>query len=58
VISPESLLCFGADEGAAALGLDEWAEVDVDLDHPCLAGIDEPDVFAAVVFGCSAEVFA
>jgi formimidoylglutamate deiminase len=57
VISPESLLCFGADEGAAALGLDEWADVDVDLDHPSLAGIDEPDAFAALVFGSSADVF-
>ncbi|HEU5065993.1 MAG TPA: amidohydrolase family protein [Gaiellaceae bacterium] len=56
VIAPETLLCFGSDEGAAALGLDEWADVEVDLDHPSLAGIAEPDAFAALVFGCSADV--
>ncbi len=58
MISPETLLCFGSDEGAASLGLDEWADVEVDLEHPSLAGIDEPDAFAALVFGCSADVFA
>jgi formimidoylglutamate deiminase len=57
VIAPDTLLCFGSDEGAAALGLDEWADVEVDLEHPSLAGIDEADAFAALVFGCSADVF-
>src|SRR5581483_9688085 len=56
VISVGSLLCFGADEGAAALGLDAWPDVEVNLEHPSLAGIDGGDVFAALVFGCSAEV--
>jgi formimidoylglutamate deiminase len=58
VITPETLLCFGSDEGAASLGLDEWADVEVDLEHPSLAGIAEQDAFAALVFGCSADVFA
>jgi formimidoylglutamate deiminase len=57
IISPDTLLCFGSDEGAAALGIDEWADVEVDLDHPSLRGIDETDAFAALVFGCSADVF-
>jgi formimidoylglutamate deiminase len=57
VISPDTLLCFGSDEGAASLGLDEWANVEVDLEHPSLAGIAEEDAFAALVFGCSADVF-
>ena len=57
VIAPETLLCFGSDEGAASLGLDEWADVEVDLEHPSLAGIDERDAFAALVFGCAADVF-
>ncbi|MEK6273968.1 MAG: amidohydrolase family protein [Actinomycetota bacterium] len=57
VVSPESLLCFGSDEGAASLGLDSWADVEVDLEHPSLAGIAEADVFGALVFGCSADVF-
>ncbi len=56
VVSPGSLLCFGADEGAAALGLREWADVAVDRDHRSLAGVADDDVFAALVLGCSAEV--
>jgi formimidoylglutamate deiminase len=58
VVSPDTLLCFGADEGAAALGLESWPDAEVDLEHPSLAGIDEADVFAALVFGASADVFA
>jgi formimidoylglutamate deiminase len=57
VISPDTLLCFGSDEGAAALGLDAWPEIEVDLAHPSLAELDEADVFGALVFGCSADVF-
>jgi formimidoylglutamate deiminase len=58
VVSPDSLLCFGADEGGASLGLESWAEVAIDLEHPSLRGIEEQDVFAALVSGCSAEVLA
>jgi formimidoylglutamate deiminase len=57
VVSLSSLLCFGSDEGAAALGLERWPDVEVDLDHPSLAGVEPQDVHAALVFGCSAEVF-
>jgi formimidoylglutamate deiminase len=56
VLTTETLLCFGADEGAGALALDGWPEVEVDLEHPSLHGADDP--FAALVWGCSAEVFA
>ena len=58
VVPLETLLCFGADEGAAALGLERWDDVEADLEHPSLAGVDESDAFAALVFGCSAEVLA
>ena len=58
VVSPDSLLCFGADEGAASLGLEEWSEIEIDLEHPSLRGVDEQDVFPALVFGCSAGVVA
>jgi formimidoylglutamate deiminase len=57
IVSVESLLCFGSDEGAAALALDAWPDVEVDLAHPSLAGVDDADVFAALVFGCAADVF-
>jgi formimidoylglutamate deiminase len=55
VISTESLLCFGADEGAGALGLEEWDDVEVDLAHPSLRGVE--DVFEGLLAGCSADVF-
>jgi formimidoylglutamate deiminase len=54
VISTETLLCFGADEGAGALGLEEWDDVQVDLDHPSLRGVE--DVFEGLVSGCCADV--
>jgi formimidoylglutamate deiminase len=57
VVSVSTLLCFGADEGAAALGVTTWPDAEVDLDHPSLAGVAPQDVHAALVFGCSADVF-
>jgi formimidoylglutamate deiminase len=57
ILSVSTLLCCGADEGAAALGVDRWAEVEVDLGHPSLAGVEPGDVHAALVFGCSGDVF-
>jgi formimidoylglutamate deiminase len=58
VIGLSTLLCFGADEGAGALGLTSWPEIEVDLDHASLAGVEPGEVHAALVFGCSADVFA
>jgi formimidoylglutamate deiminase len=57
VISVGTLLCYGADEGAAALGLERWPDVEADLEHRSLAGIDPADVHAALVLGCAADVF-
>jgi formimidoylglutamate deiminase len=57
VLPVSTLLCCGADEGAAALGVERWPDVDVDLDHPSLAGVEAGDVHAALVFGCGADVF-
>jgi formimidoylglutamate deiminase len=56
IVSPGSLLCFGSDEGAAALGLDSWDDIAIDGEHPSLRGIAEADIFAALVAGCSADV--
>ena len=55
VVSPGSLLCFGADEGAGALGLDAWPDVAIDRTYRSLRGIDDGDVFAALVFGSSGD---
>ena len=58
VLSVSTLLCSGADEGAASLGLERWPDVKVDLEHPSLADVEPGDVHAALVFGCGADVFA
>ena len=56
VCDAETLLCFGADEGAAALGLDSWPEIEIDSEHRSLRGLDRADLLDALVFGCSADV--
>ena len=58
VFGTERLLCFGADEGARALGLEEWPGVDVDLEHRSLRGVAPADVFDALVAGCGADVLS
>jgi formimidoylglutamate deiminase len=55
IIATETLLCFGADEGAAALGLEQWDDIEVDLGHPSLRGVE--DVFEGLIAGCTADVF-
>jgi formimidoylglutamate deiminase len=55
VLSASTLLCYGSDEGADALRLEQWDDVDVDLAHPSLRGVE--DVFDALIAGCGADVF-
>jgi formimidoylglutamate deiminase len=57
VLSVSTLLCCGADEGAASLGLEHWPDVEVDLLHPSLADVEPEHVHAALVFGCGADIF-
>ncbi len=54
VLSVEALLSIGSAEGAVALGLERWDDVEADLSHRSLRGADDP--LAALVHGCSAEV--
>jgi formimidoylglutamate deiminase len=56
VVPVDSLLCFGSDEGAAALGLDAWPDAVVDLDHPQLRAVDDAAIYEALVFSCSGDV--
>ena len=56
VFSTERLLCFGADEGGRSLGLESWPEIEIDLDHDSLRGVDRADVFDALVSSCAADV--
>jgi formimidoylglutamate deiminase len=55
VFTVDALLAVGADEGAGALGLEEWPPVTVRGSHPQLHGVDDP--LSALVAGCSASVF-
>ena len=55
VLTTGTLLCYGADEGAGALGIEKWDDVEVDLSHPALRGVD--DVFEGLIGGCSSDVF-
>jgi formimidoylglutamate deiminase len=56
VFSVEALLAIGSSEGAASLGLDDWPDVGVNAGHPQLRDVADPR--AALVAGCSADVFA
>ncbi len=56
VFSTEQLLCFGADEGARSLGLESWPEIEIDLGHESLRGVDPGDVLDALVSSCGADV--
>ncbi len=56
VFSTERLLCFGADEGGRSLGLESWPEIEIDLGHEALRGVDPGDVFDALVSSCAADV--
>jgi formimidoylglutamate deiminase len=58
VFSTERLLCFGADEGARSLGLESWPDIEVDLGHESLRGVEPGDVFDALVSSCAADVVA
>jgi formimidoylglutamate deiminase len=58
VIGVPDLFDIGCGEGARALGLEEWPEIDIDLEHPSLAGISEGDERSALVFGAGADVVA
>jgi formimidoylglutamate deiminase len=55
-VSLDALLEMGADEGAAALGLESWPQIEVDLTHDSLRGVAPECVLAALVAGCAAEV--
>ncbi len=56
VFSTDRLLCFGADEGGRSLGIESWPEIEIDLGHESLRGVDQGDVFDALVSSCTADV--
>jgi len=56
IFGTERLLCFGADEGARALGLESWPEIEIDLGHRSLVGVAPADVHDALIAGCGADI--
>lgn len=58
VIGVDGLLEIGQSGGAAALGLDEWPGIEINLAHDSLRGVAPDETPAALLFGCSADVVA
>jgi formimidoylglutamate deiminase len=56
VFSNAELLAFGAESGAAALGIETWPSIEIDRDHLSLSGVGDEDVLPALVAGCGADV--
>jgi formimidoylglutamate deiminase len=56
VLDPEQLLGIGSRNGADALAIDAWRDVEIDLSHPSLHGVEPADLAAALVSSCSADV--
>ena len=56
VFTTDELLRFGSAQGAQAIGIDVWPDIEVDLGHRSLAGVAQRDVAAALIAGCGADV--
>ncbi len=56
VIPTADLLAIGSTEGAAALHLEDWEAIEIDLDHRSLLGVAAEHVPAALIAGCAADV--
>ncbi len=54
VLTPDSLLEIGGRNGAGALGIERWREIEIDLGNEELRGVAMPDVRAALLSGGSA----
>jgi formimidoylglutamate deiminase len=58
LLSPADLLAIGTGCGAAALGLESWLDITVDLGHASLRGVPVSLVPAALVSGSSADALS
>ena len=56
VFATEELWDIGGANGASSLGLESWADVEIDVTHRSLAGVAEEHLQAALVAGCGADV--
>jgi formimidoylglutamate deiminase len=57
IFATDELWEIGGANGARSLGLSERDDVQVDLEHPSLAGVAPEHVQAALVAGCGSDVF-
>jgi len=58
VLSTDELWEIGAESGAAALGLESWPGIEVDMTHRSLDGVATEHLRAALLAGCGADVVA
>ena len=58
VFAPDELYRFGGEQGARALGIESWPDIEIDLTHRSLAGVADDDVRPALLAGCAADVVA
>jgi formimidoylglutamate deiminase len=56
VFSTAALLEIGSAAGARSLGIDSWAEIEIDLGHRSLSGVEREHIPAALVASCGADV--
>jgi formimidoylglutamate deiminase len=56
VFTTDALYEIGSDAGARALGIETWPSIEIDLDHPSLAGVAPEHTRAALLAGCAADV--
>ena len=56
VFATDELYRFGGEQGARSLGIETWPAIEIDLEHPSLAGVAPDDVRAALLAGCAADV--
>ncbi len=56
VIDRDSLLAIGSSEGAVALGLETWPDVEIDLAHAQLRGVSADGVYEALIFSATGDV--
>ena len=56
VFDTDAIWAAGGENGARALGLDAWSDIEVDVGHRSLAGVAPEHLRAALVSGCAADV--
>ena len=56
IFTTEELYRFGSELGADAIGVESWPAIEIDLEHPALAGTERENVPGALIAGCSSDV--